>query len=102
MLGKVDAFVLAMGAEALADIAPEHVFQELWDCLALPPDLPTGDDTDARRVCEETLGLTKMNWNSAMIGGRNPITLEMASKVGPIMAEVPEEQEPEMSFRYYM
>ena len=60
------------------------------------------DDTDARRVCEETLGLTKMNWNSAMIGGRNPITLEMASKVGPIMAEVPEEQEPEMSFRYYM
>jgi hypothetical protein len=32
MLGKVDAFVLAMGAEALADIAPEHVFQELWDC----------------------------------------------------------------------
>jgi len=30
MLGKADAIVLAMGAEALADIAPEHVFQRAW------------------------------------------------------------------------
>jgi hypothetical protein len=42
MLGKADAIVLAMGAEALTDIAPEHVFRDLWDNLALPPDLPSG------------------------------------------------------------
>jgi len=55
MLGKADAIVLALGAEALADIAPEHVFQELWDRLALPPDLPTGErTTKAVRVQTDT------------------------------------------------
>ena len=55
MLPKVDAFVLAMGAEALADIDSEHVFQELWDCLALPPDLPTGErSTRTVRVQTDT------------------------------------------------
>ena len=57
---------------------------------------------DIRRVSEELLGLTKMNWNSASIGGRVPITLEMARTVGPIMAEVPEDEVPEVSYRYYM
>jgi len=42
MLGKADAIVQAMGAETLADVAPEHVFGELWDDLAQPPDLPSG------------------------------------------------------------
>jgi hypothetical protein len=55
MLGTVDAIVLSMGAEALADIAPEHVFQELWDCLALPRDLPTGErSTRTVRVQSDT------------------------------------------------
>ena len=55
MLGKADAIVLAMGAEALADIAPERVFQALWDRLALPPDLPTGErSTKAVRVQTDT------------------------------------------------
>jgi hypothetical protein len=55
MLGKADAIVLALGAEALADIAPEHVFQELWDSLALPSDLPTGErTTKAVRVQTDT------------------------------------------------
>jgi hypothetical protein len=42
MLGKADAVVLAIGAESLADIAPEHVFRELWDNFVEPPDLPSG------------------------------------------------------------
>lgn len=55
-----------------------------------------------RRACEEILGLTKMNWNAAHIGGSQPITLWMAREVGPIMAEVPDHEEPELSYRYYM
>ncbi len=55
MLGKADAIVLVLGAEALADIAPERVFQELWDSLALPSDLPTGERTaKAVRVQTDT------------------------------------------------
>jgi hypothetical protein len=42
MLGKADAVVLAIGAESLADIAPEHTFREVWDNLAQPPELPSG------------------------------------------------------------
>jgi hypothetical protein len=42
MLGKADAVVRGIGAETLADIAPEHVFRELWDNFAQPPDLPSG------------------------------------------------------------
>lgn len=57
---------------------------------------------DLRRVSEETLGLTKMNWNAATIGGREPITLRMAKEVGPVMAEVGPDEEPERSYRYYM
>lgn len=59
-------------------------------------------DVDIRRISEETLGLTKMNWNSASIGSRSPITLHMAQEVGPIMVEVPEQEQPELSYRYYM
>jgi hypothetical protein len=55
MLGKADAIVLATGAEALADIAPEHVFRELWDNLAQPPDLPSGGRSNkAVRVQTDT------------------------------------------------
>lgn len=63
---------------------------------------PTLDRDELRRVSEETLGLTKMNWNSASIGGRDPITLRMAYEVGPIMAELPATADPERSYRYYM
>ncbi|MBV9598090.1 MAG: hypothetical protein JOZ87_14630 [Chloroflexi bacterium] len=52
---KADAIVLALGAESLADIAPEHIFQELWDSLASPPDLPTGErSTKAVRLQTDT------------------------------------------------
>ena len=63
--------------------------------------IPDGRSTDLRRVGEEALGLTKMNWNSALIGGRDPITLHMACEVGPIMAEVPEHEQPQLSYRLY-
>src|SRR6266567_2597611 len=42
MLAKADAIVLAMGAEALADIATEEIFSKFWDDLAQPADLPSG------------------------------------------------------------
>ncbi len=59
-------------------------------------------DLDLRRIAEEVLGLTKMNYNSASVVGRDPITLHMARYVGPIMAEVPENKEPALTYRYYM
>jgi hypothetical protein len=46
--------------------------------------------------------LTKMNWNSSEGSGRYPITLSFAKKVGILMAELPEEQIPNPSCRFYM
>jgi len=43
-----------------------------------------------------------MNWNSAASYSSLPITLGFARRVGAIMAEIPEGEEPEPSFRYYM
>jgi len=63
--------------------------------------LPTGS-ADVERAASDLLALTKMNWNSAASYSSLPITLGFARRVGAIMAEIPEGEEPEPSFRYYM
>ncbi len=72
-----------------------HIPRPLEITLAAGVDNP-------RRACEEILGLTKMNWNAASPGGSLPMTLQMARAVGPIMAEVPDYDDPDLSYRYYM
>lgn len=58
--------------------------------------------TDLRRICEETLGLTKMNWNDVKPATRSPITLHMAREVGPIIRMVPDDVEPSTDYRFYV
>jgi len=55
-----------------------------------------------RRVCQEILALTKMNWNSAEYASGMPITLRFARRVGEIMSEIPESETPSPSYRFYM
>ncbi len=59
-------------------------------------------DTAPSQLLREILVLTKMNWNSANIGGLKPITLRFAGLVGDILREVPEHQEPQPKYKYYM
>lgn len=59
-------------------------------------------DSPIRRVCEEILALTKMNWNSAEYAGGMPITLRFARRVGEIMSEVPVSEPVQPSYRFYM
>ncbi len=59
-------------------------------------------DTASIELLRETLLLTKMDWNSANIDGAMPVTLGFARKVGNILREVPEDQEPESKYIYYM
>jgi len=58
--------------------------------------------SSTRRVCQEILALTKMNWNSAEYAGGMPITLRFARRVGEIMSEIPESETPKPSYRFYM
>lgn len=61
-----------------------------------------GHDTSREELLNEILILTKMNWNSAKLGGLLPITIRFSRRVGDIMREISNNQEPLKSYRFYM
>ena len=70
--------------------------------IPAPVRLMSNDEVDMHQVASDILGLARMNWNTASISSAHPVTLFFSRRVGGIMAEVGEEQEPLPSFRYYM
>lgn len=59
-------------------------------------------DSDAKLVCSEILGLTKLNWNTTSFSTYRPITLEFARRVGDILSELPEDAPVQDHYRFYM
>lgn len=59
-------------------------------------------DTFRTQLLREVLTLTKMNWNSANMEARMPITLSFSRVVGDVLREVPRDRVPEPKYRYYM
>lgn len=59
-------------------------------------------DTSHADLLREVLALTKMNWNSANMGGLMPITLRFARLVGDVLREVPSDREPQPKYKFYM
>ena len=70
--------------------------------IPVPVKLMSDDEVDMHQAASDILGLTRMNWNTASISSGLPVTLFFSRRVGGIMAEVGEKQEPLPSFRYYM
>ncbi len=60
---------------------------------------PGGDKIDA---AQDVLNLTRMNWNTADIRGKWPVTLSFARRVGGILDEFGEVEPGETSFRYFV
>lgn len=60
-----------------------------------------GFDTPRDTLVREVLTLTKMNWNSARLGGLLPITLKFSQLVGDILKEIPADMDPLTNFKYY-
>jgi hypothetical protein len=58
--------------------------------------------TDLRRSAQEVLALSKMNWNASEGISRYPITISFAKRVGQVMTELPDSQDPNPSYRFYM
>jgi argonaute-like protein implicated in RNA metabolism and viral defense len=58
-------------------------------------------DFDVKTRSKEILALTKMNWNSADGIGRFPITLTFAKRVGMLMTEMGNVEEPNPLYRFY-
>ena len=55
-----------------------------------------------KKLCEEILALTKMDWNSATFAGKDPITTAFSKDVGEILAEIPPSVTPKTTYRFYM
>jgi hypothetical protein len=61
-----------------------------------------GQDTSRDDLLREVLVLTKLNWNSARLGGLLPVTLRFSRLFGDILKEVPPELEPLPQFKFYI
>lgn len=60
-------------------------------------------DESANTICNEILGLTKMNWNNTQFDGKYPITIACSRKVGEVMKYLtPNDPEPQISYSFYM
>ena len=51
---------------------------------------------------EDVLNLTRMNWNTADIRGKWPVSLSLARRVGGILDQYGDDDLVETSFRYFM
>jgi len=54
------------------------------------------------QIAAEILALTKLDWNTTMFAGKEPITTAFAEDVGRILAELPHNVEPRKTYRFYM
>jgi len=57
-----------------------------------------GGDTSRETLLREVLILSKLNWNSANLGGLMPITLRFSRLVGDILRETTEKPKPQFKF----
>lgn len=70
--------------------------------IPAPVRLMSNNEVDMYKVASDILGLARMNWNTASMSSAHPITLFFSRRVGGIMAEVGENEQPHPSFRYYI
>jgi hypothetical protein len=80
-------------------------FLRVYPGLRIPRPLHIAQHVGSGAVTEvlaEVLALTKMNWNSAVFGRSEPITLGFSRTVGLILSELPRGFAPKASYRYYM
>ena len=63
--------------------------------IPVPFDLVLDEGHSTERAAADVMALTKLNWNSAADHMAFPVTLAFAQKVGTIMAEVADDEEPQ-------
>ena len=59
-------------------------------------------DESPGTICQEILGLTKMNWNNTQFDRKYPITIECARRVGEVMKYLDEHERPQIRYSFYM
>lgn len=59
-------------------------------------------DSEIKMICDEVLGLTKLNWNTTAFSTQMPITLQFAKQVGKVLSELPDVIEVRDHYKFYM
>ncbi|MEK6898584.1 MAG: hypothetical protein AABW79_00625 [Nanoarchaeota archaeon] len=59
-------------------------------------------DSEIKEICEEILGLTKLNWNTTAFCTEMPITLAFSKKVGEILSEADRNVPLQTHYMFYM
>ena len=59
-------------------------------------------DSEIKDICDEILGLTKLNWNTTAFSTYFPITLAFADRVGQILSELEKGSPLQNHYRFYM
>ncbi len=54
------------------------------------------------QISQEILALTKMNWNNSQFDRKYPVTIECARNVGKIIKYLAINENPQISYRFYM
>lgn len=54
------------------------------------------------RIRKKILSLTKLDWNTADCGAKEPITIAFSEDVGRILVELPPNASPRTLYRFYM
>jgi hypothetical protein len=67
-----------------------------------PFEIRSPDSNDLVPAAREIFDLTRMNWNSADIRGKWPVTLSYSRRVGGILDEYGDADTPATSFRYFL
>ncbi len=95
-LGGTNHLLYTLGYIASLGTYPRPYVPEPWELAS------HYGDTAPRRLFEEMLSLTKMNFNNADMADNEPITIRFARKVGEILSYIPEGQPTQPSYRFYM
>jgi len=80
-------------------------FTESYSAMRVPKPLEITEhigSSPLTHICQEILTLTKLDWNSAIFAGKEPITTAFSEDVGHILTEVPDDKRPRWEYRYYM
>lgn len=59
-------------------------------------------DSEIKEICNEILGLTKLNWNTTSFSTELPITLQFSKEVGKILSELEKDAPLQNHYRFYM
>jgi hypothetical protein len=59
-------------------------------------------DSHIKKICEEIMALTKMNFNNCSYFDSLPITIRFSKKVGEILQYLPDSIKPQNKYYYYM